>query len=143
MRKEMIAYDLQCPNGHRFEGWFEDETAYLKQKEAGMIACPVCNAIAVSRIPSVFSIKSASASTSVPASQTELAALSGRIVDYIQKNFDDVGCNFAKEALKMHYGVSEARNIRGTSTKEEEDTLRKEGIDFFKIPVQPKPDSDA
>ncbi|NNL42791.1 MAG: DUF1178 family protein, partial [Desulfobacterales bacterium] len=24
----MIAYDLQCPSGHSFEGWFEDGKAY-------------------------------------------------------------------------------------------------------------------
>ncbi|MBU0698418.1 MAG: DUF1178 family protein, partial [Proteobacteria bacterium] len=24
----MIAYDLQCANGHSFEGWFEDVKAY-------------------------------------------------------------------------------------------------------------------
>jgi len=29
----MIAYDLQCANGHTFEGWFEDGQAYEAQKQ--------------------------------------------------------------------------------------------------------------
>jgi len=31
--------------------------------------------------------------------------------------------------------VTEPRNIRGTSTQEEEKTLKEEGIEFIKIPV--------
>jgi hypothetical protein len=54
----MIAYDLQCVNGHAFEGWFEDSEAYQTQKKKELIACPICNNTGVSRIPSTFAIKS-------------------------------------------------------------------------------------
>ena len=57
------------------------------------------------------------------------------IVDFVEKNFDDVGCDFAKEALKIHYGVEQPRNIRGISTKEEEKMLKEEGVQFLKIPM--------
>jgi hypothetical protein len=30
----MIAYDLQCSNGHQFEGWFEDSHAFDRQKKS-------------------------------------------------------------------------------------------------------------
>jgi hypothetical protein len=66
-----------------------------------------------------------------------------QIVDFVEKNFDDVGCDFAKEALKIHYGVTEARNIRGVSTKEEEKVLKKEGIQFIKVPMPVRPDNDS
>ena len=69
--------------------------------------------------------------------------IGNQIVDFVEKNFDDVGCDFAKEALKIHYGVTEARNIRGVSTKEEEQVLKKEGIQFFKIPLPAEPDKDS
>jgi hypothetical protein len=39
----------------------------------------------------------------------------------------------------MHYGVVEPRNIRGVSTPKEEETLKSEGIHFFKIPVPSEP----
>ncbi len=139
----MIVYDLQCANGHGFEGWFEDGQAYEEQEKKGLIACPVCNDTSVSRIPSTFAIKSFPSVKDFYKQQTDLADAGKKVVDFVKKNFDDVGCDFAKEALKMHYGVAEPRNIRGVSTKEEEKTLNEEGIQFFKIPVPIAPDTDA
>jgi hypothetical protein len=53
----------------------------------------------------------------------------------VNKNFEDVGSDFAKEALRMHYGVSEKKNIKGSATWEEEKTLKDEQIEFFKLPI--------
>ena len=139
----MIAYDLQCANGHAFEGWFEDGQAYEKQEKKGLIACPVCNDTSVFRIPSTFAIKSSPSEKDLYKQQTDLADDSKKFVDFVKKNFDDVGYDFAKEALKMHYGAAEPRNISGVSTKEEEKTLNEEGIQFFKIPMPIAPDTDA
>lgn len=144
----MIAYDLQCSNGHRFEGWFEDSQAYDRQKEQGLTACPVCEDTAVSKIPSTFAIKGSAGPLSLKhGPDVDPAALGRQIVDYVEKNFDNVGSDFATEALKMHYGVTEPRNIRGSSTSREEKTLRAEGINFIKFPIPAKPsdpsDSDA
>ncbi len=139
----MIAYDLQCANGHAFEGWFEDGQAYEGQEKKGLIACPVCNDTSVFRIPSTFAIKSSPSEKDLYKQQTDLADNSKKFVDFMKKNFDDVGCDFAKEALKMHYGAAEPRNISGVSTKEEENTLNEEGIQFFKIPMPIAPDTDA
>jgi hypothetical protein len=139
----MIAYDLQCVNGHAFEGWFEDSKAYQDQKKKKLIACPVCNTTQVSRIPSTFAIKSSPIPKKVSLEEDNLKQVGKEIVDFVQKNFDDVGCDFAKEALKIHYGVEEPRNIRGVSTKEEEKMLKDEGIDFLKIPMPVPPDTDA
>jgi hypothetical protein len=138
----MIAFDLKCMNGHTFEGWFEDNRAYDTQKKKGLIACPVCNDTMVSKIPSTFAIKGSQ--QHVPdkiSKQMDLKNIGRDIIDYVDKNFDNVGCDFAKEALKIHYGVTEPRNIRGVSTEEEEKTLEKEGIQFFKIPKLPPSDS--
>ena len=135
----MIAYDLQCSNGHRFEGWFEDSNAFELQKGQGLISCPVCEDTAVNKLPSTFSIKGTSGSPALSGSDKEkLAALGKQIVDYVENNFDNVGADFAQEALKMHYGVSEPRNIRGVSTPQEEETLKAEGIDFIKFPIPQK-----
>lgn len=138
----MIAYDLTCAHGHTFEGWFEDLKAFEYQKSKGLIACPVCNDTAVEVLPSTFGIKT---NALVPAGSDDGAQPEGdpglprleKVLSFLDENFEDVGHNFAKEALKMHYEVSEKRNIRGTSTPSEEETLRKEGIKFFKVPVPP------
>jgi hypothetical protein len=141
----MIAYDLQCTNGHTFEGWFEDRKAYLSQQKKGLIACPVCNETSVDVVPSTFAIKSAPPSKpqSAAAEIDALQKISKEAIDFVEKNFDNVGCDFAKEALKIHYGASEPRNIRGVSTEEEEKTLKDEGVQFFKIPMPAPPDTDS
>jgi hypothetical protein len=141
----MIAYDLQCTNGHTFEGWFEDRKAYLGQQKKSLIACPVCNETSVDIVPSTFAIKSAKSSKpqKLPADLGALQKISEEAIDFVEKNFDNVGCDFAKEALKIHYGASEPRNIRGVSTSEEEKTLKDEGIQFFKIPIPAPPDTDS
>lgn len=141
----MIVFDLRCSNGHTFEGWFEDGQAYEEQKEKSMITCPVCNDGDITKILSPFAIKtSRPVPKDNPASDEEgMAKAVKKIMEFVDKNFDDVGCNFAKEALKIHYGVSEPRNIRGSSTEEEEKTLKEEGVKFFKVPVPPQPDGDA
>jgi len=141
----MIAYDLQCTNGHTFEGWFEDRKAYLGQQKKSLIACPVCNETSVDIVPSTFAIKSAQSSQpqKLPADEGALQKISEEAINFVEKNFDNVGCDFAKEALKIHYGASEPRNIRGVSTTEEEKTLKDEGIQFFKIPIPAPPDTDS
>ncbi len=139
----MIAYDLQCANGHRFEGWFEDEKSYLDQKRKGLVACPLCEDTVVSRVPSAFAIKSSPPANRSKLSTDELADIGRQVAEYVEKNFDNVGSDFTKEALKMHFGVTEPRNIRGTSTREEEKTLKEEGIEFFKIPLPPSSKADS
>ena len=139
----MIAYDLQCVDGHSFEGWFEDRKAYEVQKKKLLIACPVCNSTSIARVPSTFAIKSSDPLKEFSDQHADLENISKKIVDFVEKNFDDVGADFTKEALKMHYGVSKARNIRGVSTKEEEKTLKEEGVQFFKVPIPEVPDTDA
>lgn len=131
----MIVFDLQCANEHLFEGWFKDRQAFETQMEKMLIVCPVCGERAVSKIPSAFAIKSSHASSEPPPSQEELANLGRRLAEFVENNFEDVGCNFAKEALKIHYGAVEPRNIRGNSTADEEKLLKEEGIQFFKLPA--------
>jgi hypothetical protein len=58
-----------------------------------------------------------------------------KIYDYIDKNFEDVGLNFAREALKIHYGEVEQRNIKGMALPNEEKLLKDEGVPFSKIPI--------
>ncbi len=45
----MIVYDLQCGDGHRFEGWFGSADDFQAQRERGLLACPACGVKAVVR----------------------------------------------------------------------------------------------
>ena len=138
----MIAFDLECSNGHVFEGWFQNGQSFEEQKAGRLISCPYCNDTQVKKIISPVATKASSRMEPTEASGgIDYRKLAKEIVDYVNKNFDDVGADFTKEALKMHYGVSEKRSIKGSATAEEEKTLQKEGIPYFQFPV-PKIDDE-
>ena len=141
----MIAYDLQCSHGHTFEGWFDDETAFKHQQKKGLVTCPVCSDAMVVRIPSTFAIRGASGagSSAETSAGQAVTAIQHQIAAFVREHFDDVGNDFAKEALKIHYGAPAPRNIRGVSTAQEEKMLRQEGVEFLKIPLPVTPESDA
>ena len=138
----MIVYDLSCGNGHTFEGWFDDLKAFQDQQRKNLIACPLCNDTSIRILPSTFGIKkSQSEPRAMPKDEiSPYDVTPEKMISFFEQNFEDVGGKFAQEALKMHYDVTEKRNIRGTSTPSEEETLQKEGIKFFKFPV-PRIDS--
>lgn len=45
----MIHYQLQCAQGHGFDGWFKNSASFDDQAKAGFVACPSCNSTAVTR----------------------------------------------------------------------------------------------
>lgn len=135
----MIAFDLACSCGHLFECWFESAGAYDRQHERGLITCPVCDGGNVRKIPSAFAVKK-SGESPAPSGQ-DVETLHRKLADYISTHFEDVGPSFATEALKIQYGVTEPRNIRGVSTKEEEKMLKEEGVDVLKFPM-PAPEKN-
>ncbi len=47
----MIAYDLRCDQGHRFEVWFRNAAAYDDQHERGLLTCPHCGSTTVDKAP--------------------------------------------------------------------------------------------
>jgi hypothetical protein len=132
----VIVFDLECSNGHGFEGWFNNTSSFEEQTRRNLVACPVCGD---KRIKKVLSAVTTCASRCETAEKAEPPSIDYRklaveVVEYINKNFEDVGSEFAREALKMHYGVKGKRNIRGSATTAEEKTLRQEKIEFFKVP---------
>ncbi len=132
----MIAFDLICSNGHLFECWFKDSASFEEQQTAGIINCPICNDTQVVKAFSPFMIKKGSTEKK---KGEEIAQQALQLIhEYVDKHFEDVGDQFAREALKMHYGETEKRNIRGTATTEEEVILREEGVQFFKVPIVKK-----
>jgi hypothetical protein len=58
-----------------------------------------------------------------------------RLNEFLEKNFDDVGDTFSEVAMKIHDGEEDPRNIKGTTTPQEEELLREKGVPFFKIPI--------
>lgn len=138
----MIVFELECGQGHRFEGWFDAADAFESQVQEGLVACPYCEDKDIRKVMSPVAVRK---SLPAPADGGGVAVdyhrLAREMVRYMKDNFEDVGAGFASEALKMHYGVVEKRNIRGSATSEEEKTLKDEGVEFHKIAI-PKMEED-
>ena len=128
----MIAFDLFCSNGHKFECWFKDGASFEEQKSTGMITCPICDDPQIEKGFSPFAIKKRGEKVEEKIDPHQALQL---VHDFLDKHFEDVGAEFYKEALKIHYGETEKRNIKGTATTEEEVILKEEGVPFLKIPV--------
>lgn len=45
----MKVLDLQCRLGHSFEGWFGSQDDYEAQQSQGLLTCPVCNDIQITK----------------------------------------------------------------------------------------------
>jgi hypothetical protein len=142
----MIVFDLACVCGYTFEGWFQDRSDFENQQTASFIVCPECGSRDIRKILSPIrfqysridenSLLNEDSSVAVSAEDAEEAL---KILQrYVEENFEDVGADLATESLKIHYGVSEPRNIRGVTTESEEKKLKEEGINLIKIPMPGK-----
>ncbi len=142
----MITFDLSCDNGHRFEGWFRNREAFEEQLRSGLVQCPVCGSSRIRKEPSPVAVHVGRRSAPEQARpggrghQGRPEAFFVALSRFIEKHFEDVGPAFADEARKIHRGEAPARNIRGTTTPQEEEALKEEGIEFLKVPL-PKYDA--
>ena len=48
----MIVFDLECSNGHIFEGWFDSLESFEKQNREELVNCPYCNDTQVRKVMS-------------------------------------------------------------------------------------------
>ena len=133
----MIIYDLKCEKGHTFEGWFKDRQAWILQNSQKLVSCPVCSSTNVEIVPSSIAIMGRNSRITGNIQEKEVSPVQALQVlrQYIDKNFEDVGNKFAEVALNMHCGDEEKRNIKGTTTPQEENNLKEEGVQFIKIPL--------
>jgi hypothetical protein len=136
----VIVYNLRCRNGHEFEGWFRDSTAFDAQSVEGKLCCPSCNSHRVAKAimaPAVAGGERKSEPAAADARQVRQFMTGLR--KYIQENAEYVGENFAEEARKIHYGETAERHIYGETTLAEAQELVEEGVDVAPLP----PDLDG
>jgi len=131
----MIVFDLACGCGYTFEGWFQDRQDFDKQQTAAFLVCPVCGGREIRKILSPIRAQSSRNTGDEP---SHMKAAEAEPPTRVADNFEDVGTELATESLKIHYGVSKPRNIRGVTTELEEKKLQEEGINLLKVPMPVK-----
>ncbi len=138
----MKVLDLQCAQIHVFEGWFASEDDFASQLARGLVACPMCGDITISKKlsaprlnlghPQAPQSGKQEVVTGNPDEATMQAAWLG-MAKRIVANTEDVGERFAEEARRIHYGETEQRGIRGKASKAETESLMEEGISVMQL----------
>ncbi len=164
----MIHYQLNCSEGHEFDGWFKDSASFDTQARSGFLECPVCGNGQVTRAlmaPAVTkgrrALVAAAPAGGVPAAPPQasppregpgpLAVSGDRMPDHVramlqrmrsevERNCDYVGEQFAQEARRIHAGESEKRGIYGEATPDQAQALSDDGIEVARIPWVPRAD---
>ncbi|MBL8653914.1 MAG: DUF1178 family protein, partial [Alphaproteobacteria bacterium] len=57
-----------------------------------------------------------------------------KLREHVEKNFENVGEDFAEQAREMHYGERDHKNIYGETTDEQAQELAEEGVPVARIP---------
>ena len=155
IKYSLICRALNCSNKENFDAWFQNIDAFEYQKSKGLVSCPICGSdniikslttpsfrIAKTNVSKKLEYKKnidkiSSPSISNAAYNNNLTVVLRAIKKEIEKNSENVGNNFAKEARKMKAGKIEKKSIYGHGTKLEIEELKDEGIDVLNIPWVP------
>jgi hypothetical protein len=135
----MIKYRLICNDCETtFDSWFSSSKEYERLKKKNFVNCHICNSLSVEKTlmsPSVFMPKNDSRTESQIQKYKETKKVILKYQEFIKKNFDYVGENFAYEARSLHYKNKKvSKRIYGTTTKEDLKELKEEGIEAEIIP---------
>ena len=140
----MIVLDLCCHQDHRFEGWFACASAFEDQQARKLVSCPVCASTQLRRLPSAPYVHTRGpAAASSPAVQAEAPSASTspataaavlQMLRHLSRTAENVGDRLPEEARRIHYGETEARDIRGQASAEDVEELLDEGIMVLPLP---------
>ena len=143
----MIRYALNCDRGHTFDSWFRDSEAFDVQARRGLVVCPVCDSVHVSKAIMAPAISTRRGGTEVEAvaapeplldeRESKMRALARQMREHIVENTEDVGNRFPEEARAMHDGTMEPRPIMGEATMAEARELLEEGVRIMPVPGGP------
>ncbi len=134
----MIVFTLNCSDcDSSFEGWFENTKDYNKQIKQGLVSCPSCNSINITKGLMAPNVAKKS-NTKISKRNRLIASNVKKLKRIIEKEFDYVGDKFTEEAKKIKYGEVKERAIYGEASIEQTKELIDEDIDILPLPFSTK-----
>jgi hypothetical protein len=135
----MIVFKLICKDCKiSFDSWFSSSREYEKLKKKKLINCHSCNSLNVEKTlmsPSVFSSKNCTKIDHLDLKYKKIKKIILKHQNFIKKNLDYVGEDFAYEARAIHYKDKKAsKGIYGMTSKKDLKELKEEGIKAELIP---------
>ncbi len=135
----MIKYKLICKNCElQFDSWFASSLEFEKLKKKNFLICHNCNSNKIEKSLMAPKLINNSKHRKTVQENLNFREINKKLREYkefIKKNFDDVGGNFAYEARSIHYDKKKKKKgIYGNASKDEIKELREEGINAELIP---------
>ena len=135
----MILYKLICKDCEiSFDSWFSSSREYEKLRKKKFLNCHACNSLNVQKTlmsPSIFRSKNNNKIDNQDLKDKKFKKTILEYQNFIKKNFDNVGENFAYEARSVHYKDKKvSRGFYGTASNVDLNELNEEGIDVEMIP---------
>ena len=133
----MIKYILKCNNKHEFESWFSNSNEYEKLKKKKLIECIFCHSKQVQKSIMSPQISNSLSNKNKDLVEKEVNSVKKELIKirkFVEKNFEFVGDKFAKKVRDVYYDKNKKKNIYGTTTEEEREELKEEGIELNTIP---------
>ena len=131
----MIKYRLNCDDCNMsFDSWFASSKEFERLKKKKLLNCHNCNSSKVEK--TIMSPRLINKSNEKQ--DLKFKKINKKILEYqnfMKKNFDYVGSNFAHEARSIHYSEKKRnKGIYGTASNNEIKELKEEGIDAEIMP---------
>ena len=133
----MIKYNLKCKNNHEFESWFSDSIEFERLKNQQLLECIYCSSKKISKSIMSPNLSIIQKNKNLEKLEKSLKIEKQKLIkirEYIEKNFEYVGKNFSKKVREIYYDKNSKKTIYGSTTPEERDELREEGINLLSIP---------
>ena len=147
----MIVFELSCPDGHRFEGWFASSDDFAAQHAGGLVGCPSCGSHDIAKAPMAPSVprkgnqqrevreRRSLARGPLPSEVSEALKNLAQAQAKALESSTWVGDAFAEQSRAMHYGERETETIHGRADAEAAIQLLEEGIAIAPLPFPVTP----
>ena len=135
----MIKYQLICGDCNLiFDSWFASSKEFEKLKKKRLLSCHKCNSLKIEKSLMKPNVLNKTKHQIEPILKEKNSSINKKIKEYqnfIKKNFDYVGSNFAYEARSIHYDKKKRnKGIFGKASNEDLMELKEEGIETQSIP---------
>ena len=113
----MIQYNLKCECGKIFDSWFSSSSEFDLLGKKKLLKCIYCNSSAVSKsvmAPNLTNKSNNNKSNKVSKKtklEKDITTQLMHIRKYIEKNCENVGKNFSREARNIHYDKKSSKGI--------------------------------
>lgn len=130
----MIKYKLKCRDCEKsFDSWFSSSKEFEKLKSKKFLSCHFCNSkkiIKTLMAPNIMTAKQKLENNLKMKKNNKIKKKILEFQNFIEKNFENVGDDFAYKARSLHYdNKKNKRGIYGNASQNQIKELKEEGIE--------------